>query len=116
MGLRDSIRSDAISLFCNNTEFAETIEYNFRNGGSRSFSAVITREPPEVYNAAGEVVMPKYLITFPGDCESGVEPKDIDTGGDKIRIIRDFNGLATDTLRVGVVVAQDMGMVTVAVM
>lgn len=114
MGLRDSIKADAISVFANNTDFAEAIIYNFAAGGSRSVNAIVNRDQLEVYNASGDVVRAKFMVEIPGNCVSGVLASEVNTGGDSIELLTEFGGAITETVTVAVLVAQDMGMITLA--
>ena len=87
MNLRASIKADVNSIFMNEDEFAEPIVYHFRRGGSRAISAVIDRDPPEVYPPGGEsTIMPKYTITIAQDCSDGVKASEVDTGGDQVTL------------------------------
>ena len=70
MTLRDVIKSDAITIFENTSEFAEAVTYYFRDGSTRSINAVIDREPPSFYGAGGEVVTPKAMIEIANDDSS----------------------------------------------
>ena len=114
MGLRDSIKADAVSIFLRTSEFAELIPYRFGSGGSREVAATVDRDPPEVYNAAGDVVMPKFIIRIHNDSDTGVLPSEVDTGGDRVDLLKEFGGTVTETVGVISVLSQDMGMVTLA--
>ena len=114
MGLRDSIASDAKSVFCNNTEFAEQVTYNFAAGGSRSFAAMIDRDQPEVYDPNGQVVLAKYVVTMPNACVDGVKDSEVDTGGDSITLKKEFGDIATETVLVTALLTKDLGMIQVA--
>lgn len=114
MSLRSSIKADVNAIFMNEDEFAEPIVYHFRRGGSRSVSAVIDREPPQVFDAAGNVATPKYVVTIAQDCNDGVKASEVDTGGDEITLLKEFGGVKTEKVTVEVLVSQDMGAIELA--
>ena len=114
MGLRDSIKSDANSIFLNTSEFAEVVTYSFRAGGTRSVSALIDREPPAIYRNNGEVVSAKYLIKLHCNTSSGVLSSEVDTGGDQVTLLKEFGGVVTETVSVVVKLSEDMGMIELA--
>lgn len=96
MSLKDSIRNDVSVIFLNVEEFAETVVYFFKGGGSRPIAAVIDRNPPEIYDPAGNVVLAAYTITIDDDCVAGVLRSEIDTGGDEVDVVAE-NGSAPPT-------------------
>ena len=114
MGLRDDIKADAVSIFANTDEFAEEITYFFRAGGSRTFNAVIDRDPPTVYGPGGQVVLPEFTLEFPVSDTDGVEPADIDTGGDYVELLSEFGAGSVAQHTVLVIMRQDLGMVQIA--
>lgn len=114
MTLRNLIKSDAASVFLQTDEFAELLTYRFAGGGTRSVKAIVDREPPEVYDAAGNVVQPKYMINLHNNCTTGVKASEVDTGGDRVELFKDFGDPTTQTCSVLVLMAQDMGMITLA--
>lgn len=114
MTLKDDIQTDGLDVFLNTDEFAETITYTFRAGGSRSIKAIIDRSPPAVYDAAGEVVMPEYIITIHHDPVTGVEADEINTGGDTVTLTETLGKSMTNNKTVMVLLNQDFGMVELA--
>lgn len=101
-------------MFLDLDEFAETITYKFRDGGSRTIKAVIDRSPPAVYDAAGEVVLPDYIISIHHDQVTGVEANEVNTGGDTAVMFADLDDTNTETKTVMVLLNQDFGMIELA--
>lgn len=114
MGLRDSIKSDVSSVFLQTSEFAEDVRYSLRAGGSRPIKAIVDREPAAFMDARGNSVTPKYILTIRNDCQTGMQPSEIDTGGDVVRLKKDLGGTVDEDVTVLVVLSQDMGMVELA--
>ena len=114
MTLRDSIKADAFSVFLQTDEFAECVVYKFRNGGSRSIKAIIDREPPAIYDAAGNAVLPAFMVTIHNNATTGVCESEIDTGGDQVELKKEFGDTIPEDVSVMVVSEKDMGMLTLA--
>lgn len=117
MGLKDSIRNDALNIFLNENDFAERIVYFFRGGGSESVSALVDRNPPAIYDAAGNIVLPEFQITIANSCVSGITSARIDTGGDEVEIVAEYGNPVVKRCTVISVSEQDLeGTITISVM
>lgn len=114
MTLRDSIKADSLSVFLQTDEFAECIVYLPRGGGSRTINAIVDREPPEIYDAAGNVVKPRYMVQLHNNSDTGICSKEVDTGGDQMQIKKEFGDTVPETVTVLAKVDEDMGMITLA--
>ena len=115
MTLKASIKSDVSAIFINTDEFAETIVYRFRAGGERTPSAIIDREPPAFYDAAGNVIMPAYMITLADNCTNGVTANEVDTGGDSIELVSENGDTGRTQVTVLKVMENDLnGTITLA--
>lgn len=95
-------------------QFGEPVIYKFRAGGQRPITAIVVRDPPAIYNAAGEVVVPKFTIRFKDDCTKGVRPSEIDTGGDKVALHAEIGDVTRTTVTVMQLVSQDSSFVQLA--
>lgn len=94
-------------------EFGEPVVYRFRGGGKRFFNAIIVRNPPAFYNAAGDVIQPEYEIRFPNDSCCGATAKEIDIA-DSIDIIPELGGSEVREVTVLKLLSQDSGVCVVA--
>ena len=108
MSLKDSINNDVSAIFLSLTEFAETIVYCFRAGGTRSISAIVDREPPAFYDAGGQVVTPQFTIEIHDDIDTGIRKNEINAGGDTVEIIEDNGDNAKKTVTVIQVIESDI--------
>ena len=116
MGLKDSIRNDALNIFLNENDFAERIVYFFRGGGSESVSGLVDRNPPAIYDAAGNIVLPEFQITIANSCVSGITSARIDTG-DEVEIVAEYGRPVLKRCTVISVSEQDLeGTITISVM
>ena len=94
-------------------EFGEPVVYHFRAGGKRRFNAIIVRDPPAIYDAAGEVLLPDYEIRFPNDSCCGATAQEIDIA-DCIEIIPELGGSNPEEVTVLKLLSQDSGVCAVA--
>lgn len=95
--------------------YGEPVVYYFGGGGSRSINAIIERNPPGFYDAAGNVVMPDFTIRIFDDSTTGVRSNEVDTGGDEIELVEEFGDVANTKKTVIKVMSQDSGVITLAV-
>lgn len=115
MTLRDAIASDVGSVFLSTDEFAESIVYHPRAGGSRSILAIVDRSPPAVLDAEGLVVQISFMVFVANSASTGISMQEIDTGGDRIALARKEGDVTTDQRPIWQVVMQDSGMLQLAI-
>lgn len=114
MTLRESIASDAVSVFLSADEFAETVVYIPRGGGSRTILAIVEREPPSLLDSLGNVIALSYMIYVANSQTTGISSSEVDTGGDVIRLKGRENENALKECSVVKVMNHDNGMVQLA--
>lgn len=79
MTLKASMASDVTGIFLNTDDFAETITYYPRSGGSRSIIALIDRSPPETWDV-GSTVTPVLTIHVHNNATTGIAHNEFDDG------------------------------------
>jgi hypothetical protein len=85
MTLHDTIKSDAITVFCNADDFAEPVTYYKRDGQARQIDVVIDRLALAVLTeAGGDAVIPNFEIQVANDCVLGITSEELNLGGDSI--------------------------------
>lgn len=84
MSLHDTIQADALSVFCNSDDFAESIVYYRRNGRSRKIKAVVIREALGVMPEDGDVVYPLFEVHVANSDTDGIASDELDLGGDQL--------------------------------
>ena len=91
MTLRSQITADALVVFCNVNDFAETVTYYphrfYRDTirANRSISAVVVREAITTLGEdGGEVVLPVWEVYVANDSTNGISSDELDLGGDQI--------------------------------
>lgn len=97
-------------------QFGESITYWPRGGGSRSINAIVDREPPAIYDASGNAVMPKAVIRVNNSCRSGISSREVDNGGDEVEMPLNIGDQLPKRMSVMVMTAQDSGVTVLAVM
>lgn len=91
-------------------QFGESLEYVPRSGGSRTMTAIIEREPPAVMDAAGNAVVPQFIVRVYNSCRSGISSQEMDTGGDQVRFARRIGEVIPETYSVGQIISQSGGV------
>lgn len=95
--------------------FGEQITYWPGGGGSRVVQAIVEREPPAIYDAAGNAVMPKAIIRVSNCRSRGIESRDVDTGLDQIEYLRRVGDAETTRASVMVLQSDDSGVTVLAI-
>jgi hypothetical protein len=115
MTLRESIASDAVSVFLSSDEFAETVVYNPHGGGSRTILAVVDREPPSIMDDLGNVVSLSFMVYVANDATAGITATEVDTGGDRLQISAMAGQVSRRGCSIIRVMDNDAGMLQLAV-
>lgn len=115
MTLRESIASDAVSVFLSADEFAETVIYMPRGGGSRTILAIVDREPPALMDDAGNMLALSFMLYVANSGSEGITAQEIDTGGDRVLIAARVNDVQKKTCTIVRVMDNDNGMLQLAV-
>ena len=97
------------------SQYGESVTYHFAGGGTRTVNAIIERSPPAVYDAAGNVVMPSFVIRFHNDATLGVLSSEVNTGGDQVSFLSKLGDKVPVKRSVLVMQSQGGGVVVVAV-
>jgi len=98
------------------SQFGESITYLPHAGGSREIQAIVEREPPAIYDASGNAVMPKAVIRVYNSCRSGIASSEVDPGGDEVEFALNIGDQLPKRMSVMVMQSQDSGVTVLAVM
>ncbi|AMV30908.1 hypothetical protein VN12_19560 [Pirellula sp. SH-Sr6A] len=83
MTLHDVMQEDAVAVFCNLDDFAETLVYHKRDGGARTIRAVVDRQSYAGVNEdGGAYVLPLFEIHVANNAETGITSEELNLGGD----------------------------------
>jgi hypothetical protein len=108
MTFKDQIKSDALNVFLNTGEFAETVSYTPKGGSAKTIKAVVNRERPD---PAAEVSNRAYFnqleIMIANDATNGIAA--INKDGDTVSLPLRPGGVAV-TFTVKDILSSDDGM------
>jgi hypothetical protein len=97
------------------SQFGESIEYVPRSGGSRSITAIVDREPPAIMDAAGNAVVPQFIVRVYNSAVSGISSQEMNTGGDQVRFVKRIGETIPATYSVGQIISQSGGVLRFSV-
>jgi len=96
-------------------QFGEPIVYLPNGGGRRPINAIVERNPPSVFDASGNAVLPTATIRIYNSCRSGISSKEVDTGTDEIEMILKVGDTIPKRFSLMTMLAQDSGVTYLAV-
>ena len=94
--------------------FGESITYHPRSGGYRTINAIVERDPPAIFDASGNAVMPKITIRVYNSATSGVSSKEVDIGADQIELPEHVGDVIRRKFSLMQLMAQDSGVTQLA--
>jgi hypothetical protein len=88
MTLAAAILTDATTVFCNTTEFAEPVVYWKRGAAAgRNINAVVIRQQlSTVGEDGGETILPSSEVHVANHSTTGIASTELNLGGDQIAI------------------------------
>ncbi len=95
-------------------QFGESITYWPFGGGSRSVNAIIERNPPAIFNASGDAVMPTATLRVFNSATTGIASSEVDTGKDEIEMLLNVGDSLTRRFSLMTLLAQDSGVTHLA--
>lgn len=96
-------------------QFGESITYLPNGGGERSIKAIVDRDPPAILDAAGNTVIPQFIVRANNSCRSGISSRELDSGRDMLRFVKRIGDAIPGTYSIGQMLSQDSGVVQLAV-
>jgi hypothetical protein len=96
-------------------QFGEPIVYLPSGGGRRSITAIVERNPPSVFDASGNAVLPTATIRIYNSCRSGISSKEVNTGTDEIEMPLKVGDTIPKRFSLMTLLAQDSGVTYLAV-
>lgn len=113
MSLHDTIAADALTVFCNDQDFAETVTYWPRVGLSRQIKAVVIRDQITTFTEdGGQTNLPSFQLFVANTASGGISSSEIDTGGDKIEL-PPRDGKTAEKRSITQITEQDHGMLVI---
>jgi hypothetical protein len=97
------------------SQFGESVSYYPKGGGRREILAIIERNPPAVFDASGNAVMPTATIRVHNSCRSGISSREVDIGKDEIEFVLKVGQTIPKTFSFMTLLSQDSGVTHLAV-
>lgn len=95
-------------------QFGESITYHPRSGGYRTITAIVERDPPAIFDAAGNAVLPKATIRVYNSATSGISSKEVDIGSDQIELPEQVGNIIRRKFSLMSLMSQDSGVIQLA--
>jgi hypothetical protein len=96
-------------------QFGESITYYPTGGGRRPITAIIERNPPAVYDASGNAVMPTATFRVYNSCRSGIASSEINIGTDEVEFVLKIGESVPKRFSFMTLLSQDSGVCQFAV-
>lgn len=95
-------------------EFGEPVVYYFAGGGSRSINAILERNPPAIFDQAGNPMQIDIVIRVRRHATKGVLSREVNRGQDSVELLRRIDDAQAGRFTVVRKLAEDGGVVTLA--
>ena len=95
-------------------EYGEPVVYYFAGGGSRSIHAIIERNPPAIFDQAGNPMQIDLIVRVRRHSNKGVLSNEVSRGIDTVQLLRRVDDSVVTTYTVVRKVGEDAGVVTLA--
>lgn len=95
--------------------FGESIAYFPTTGGRRLINAIVERNPPAIFDASGNAVLPTATIRVLNSCRSGIASREVDIGKDEIEMVGKIGETIPKRFSFMTLMSQDAGVTQLAV-
>jgi len=95
-------------------EFGEPVTYYFAGGGSRSIDAIIERNPPAIFDQAGNPMQIELVIRVRRHATSGILSNEVNRGIDTVELLKRVDDAAVSRFTVVRKLSDDSGVVVLA--
>ncbi len=95
-------------------QFGESITYLPKAGGRRPILAIVERNPPAIFDASGNAVLPTATIRTSNSCRSGISSWEVDIGSDQIEMVGKIGETIPKTFSLMTMTSQDAGVTVLA--
>jgi hypothetical protein len=96
-------------------QFGESIVYLPNGGGPRKISAIIERNPPAIFDAAGNAVLPTATLRVYNSHQSGIASREVDIGADQLEFLLKVGDPIPKRFSLMTLLSQDSGVTQLAV-
>lgn len=94
--------------------FGESITYYPIAGGTRPIKAIVERNPPAIFDASGNAVLPTAVIRVYNSATSGILARTVDIGKDEISMPAKVGDTLVKRFSLMTLLSQDSGVTQLA--
>ena len=94
--------------------FGQSITYFPKAGGRRPIVAIVERNPPAIFDASGNAVLPTATIRVNNSCRSGISSREVDIGTDQIEMVGKIGETIPKRFSLMTITSQDAGVTVLA--
>jgi hypothetical protein len=94
--------------------FGESVVYFPNGGGRRPILAIVERNPPAIFDASGNAVLPTATIRVYNSCRSGISSREVNIGTDEIEMIGKVGETVPKRFSLMTMMSQDSGVTVLA--
>jgi hypothetical protein len=95
-------------------QFGESVTYLPKAGGRRPIIAIVERNPPAIFDASGNAVLPTATIRVNNSCRSGISSREVDIGKDEIEMVGKIGETIPKRFSLMTMTSQDAGVTVLA--
>lgn len=95
-------------------QFGESITYWPYGGGRRTINAIVERNPPAIFDASGNAVLPTVTIRVYNSCRSGISSREVDIGKDEAELVLKVGDTIPRKFSMMTMMSQDSGVTQLA--
>lgn len=95
-------------------EFGEPVVYSFAGGGLRSINAILERNPPAIFDQAGNPMQIEIIMRVRRHQTKGVLSSEVSRGLDAVELLRRVDDAQATRYTVVRKLGEDAGVVTLA--
>lgn len=96
-------------------QFGESIVYLPNGGGPRKILAIIERNPPALFDGAGNAVLPTATLRVYNSAQSGIASREVDIGVDEVEFLLKIGDSIPKRFSFMTLMSQDSGVTQLAV-
>ncbi len=96
-------------------QFGESIVYLPYAGGRRPIVAIVERNPPAIFDASGNAVLPTLTIRVFNSCRSGISSREVNIGKDELQLVLKVGETIPKNFSLMTLMSQDSGVTQLAV-
>ena len=90
--------------------FGESIAYLPNGGKRRVITAIVERNPPSIFDASGNAILPTAMIRVYNSTRSGISSREADIGSDQVEFVLKIGDMKPRRFSFNTMLSQDSGV------